>query len=374
MIAVLVSLVALIAAGALAIDAGAIWVARTHLQNAADAAALAGAKDLVDSTGNVSLSVAQSQALSFGAQNESIHESVTILPGDLEFGSWDPDARTFDTSVDLSDPELVTALKVRTRADGSPNSPVSAFFSRVLGRTSFDVGAEAIAYLGFAGPPGPGGVPLPIAIDCCELRGSPHCDQDYCATINSNPPNPCMLDDPQDDGVTQVSCLEFFSTPEQNACWTSLEQFDSSVNTPEMLDIIRNNNMDEVPDYIQLDNGTKTPVISEINDRFQGSGNWDLSNRSGEDIYLPKTGVADSWVVALPVVECQDSDNCAGSQPALIVGFVCFEIREVVVTPDKIIRGRFLCPGDDAMDRCDLPSSSGGGPFGIRAQFPVLVQ
>jgi uncharacterized membrane protein len=41
MIVVLVSLVALLVTSALAIDAGMVWAARTQLQNAADADALA---------------------------------------------------------------------------------------------------------------------------------------------------------------------------------------------------------------------------------------------------------------------------------------------------------------------------------------------
>jgi uncharacterized membrane protein len=41
MIVVLVSLVALLVTSALAIGAGMVWAARTQLQNAADAAALA---------------------------------------------------------------------------------------------------------------------------------------------------------------------------------------------------------------------------------------------------------------------------------------------------------------------------------------------
>ena len=94
---------------------------------------------------------------------------------------------------------------------------------------------------------------------------------------------------------------------------------------------------------------------------------------SGTDRYAPFDGTMDSWVVALPVVECQSSDHCAGGSPARVVGFVCFEVREVAVTPEKIIRGRFLCADDPLISECDL-SGSGGDPFGLRARSPVLVQ
>jgi hypothetical protein len=45
------------------------------------------------------------------------------------------------------------------------------------------------------------------------------------------------------------------------------------------------------------------------------------------------------------------------------------------VTPDKLIRGRFICETDPLFDECDLGlTKSGGLNFGIRADIPVLVQ
>jgi hypothetical protein len=123
------------------------------------------------------------------------------------------------------------------------------------------------------------------------------------------------------------------------------------------------------------DNGTKTPVVDDINDRFLGEGKWAGGKGDGVDRYAPFDGKADSWVVTLPVVECQTGVHCAGGSETEIVGFVCFEIREVEVTPDKEIRGRFLCPTDPLFEEeCDITTGSGGDDFGIRADIPVLVQ
>ena len=73
-------------------------------------------------------------------------------------------------------------------------------------------------------------------------------------------------------------------------------------------------------------------------------------------------------------MECQTGINCAGGVANEIVGFVCFEVREVVVTPDKIIRGRFLCPTDALFSECDAGTTTTGGlDFGFRADIPVLV-
>jgi hypothetical protein len=44
-------------------------------------------------------------------------------------------------------------------------------------------------------------------------------------------------------------------------------------------------------------------------------------------------------------------------------------------SPEKIIKGRFLCPDDPLFAECPIgPTGSGGDCFGIRADFPVLVR
>jgi hypothetical protein len=216
---------------------------------------------------------------------------------------------------------------------------------------------------------------MPIAIDCCKLRG-PNCTDDYCATINSNPPNACALTVPQTTGANTVSCLEFSNTAEQNACWTVYDGDNPSINTSDLRDIASTGYQEEVDSLfpIFVDNGSKTPVIDEINNRMLGTGGY-VGNAAGSDRYAPFNGVNDSWVVGLPVVECQSSNHCAGGTAQEMVGFVCFEIREVLVTPDKIIKGRFLCANDPLFDECPVgPTTSGGDDFGIRADIPVLVR
>ncbi len=380
MVAVLVALVALIAAGALAIDVGLVWAARTQLQNATDAAALAGGANLIDETGpSVTLPDAETAVLGQAGLNPSVAApgGVVVDSTDISYGHWDLDARTFDAGVDLSDPGVVNAVDVISRSDGVANSPVPAFMARILGRDSFVVTAHATSYLGFAGRVGPGKLDLPIAIDCCKLRG-PDCEADYCETISSDPPNPCPLTGtvPAHQDAATVTCLEFANTAEQNACWTTYDGDSPSVNTPDILDIIETGYQGEVESLfpIYVDNGTKTPAIREIQDRMQGTGAY-VGNAAGSDRYPPTTGVNDSWVVGFPVIECQSEDHCAGGTVADMVGFVCFEIREVLVTPEKIIKGRFLCPDDPLFAECPIgPTGSGGEDFGIRADFPVLVR
>jgi Flp pilus assembly protein TadG len=380
MVTVLVALVALIAAGALAIDVGLVWAARTQLQNATDAAALAGGQNLIDKSGpSVTLADAEAAVLGQAGLNPSVAapDGVVVDTTDITYGHWDLDTRTFDPGVDLSDPDVVNAVNVVSRSDGAVNSPVPAFMARVLGRQDFTVTAQATAYLGFAGRVGPGRLDLPIAIDCCKLRGA-DCEADYCETITTNPPNPCPLTTPQDEGANTVTCLEFANTEEQNACWHVYDGDSPTVSTPDIIDIVETGYQGEVDSLfpIYVDNGTKTPVIDEIMNRMQGTGAY-VGNAAGTDRYAetPATSVNDSWVVGFPVIECQSEDHCAGGTVAEMVGFVCFEIREVLVTPEKIIKGRFLCPDDPLFAECPIgPTGSGGDDFGIRADFPVLVR
>ena len=377
MVTVLVALVALIAAASLAIDVGLVWAARTQLQAATDAAALAGAANLIDKTGPaVTLSEAIAATQGQAGLNQSVAaSSVNVENADIIVGHWDLASRTFNSSVDLNDPDAVNAVDVVSRSDGIANSPVPAFMARVLGRDSFDVSAHATAYLGYAGRVGAGKLDLPIAIDCCKLRGA-DCQADYCETITTNPPNPCPLTTPQTQGANTVTCLEFHNTAEQNACWTQYDGDHSSVNTPDVLDIIETGYQEEVESLfpIFVDNGTKTPLVDEIDDRMHGNGSY-TGSAAGTDRYAPFDGVEDSWVVGLPVIECQSEDHCAAGTAADMVGFVCFEIREVLVTPQKIIKGRFLCPSDPLFEECPIgPTGTGGDDFGIRADFPVLVR
>lgn len=375
MLTVVVALTALFAAAALAIDAGMVFVARTQAQNVSDAAALAAAYNLVDKTGpTVTLGAAEAAALGVAGVNNAVaNASVNIDPNDIVYGNWDLETESFDTGVDLGDPDVVTAVQVTSYlTDAGPNNPVPAFMARILGLDNFDVSATAIAYLGFAGSFNVGEVDLPIAIDCCQLAGS-DCKQDYCAAgapiINECP----LVENPYWVGQT-ATCLEFHNTAEQNACWTNFESGNNSVNTADLTGIVRDRNTYpiSVEEPIHVDNGDKTPVIGEIEERMMElppySEDEAIKDYDGD-------GINDSWVVRLPVVECQTDLNCAGGNAMRVVGAVCFEILEMTVTPDKIIRGNFMCDTHPRWSECDLGiTGSGGLDFNIRADLPVLVQ
>jgi hypothetical protein len=238
-------------------------------------------------------------------------------------------------------------VRVLGRRDSVQNGEVATFLGRIFGVDGIPVDAQAIGYMGFAGTMPPNSAALPIAIDCCSVAGNTPgalCEEDFCDWITNHPPNPCAL---VRDPSKTVTCLDFAPTGAQNACWTAFGTEDPAVSSRDLTDIIESRNDSPVgPDPIFLDNGTKTTVVDRINDRFLGTGRFN-GEPDGED--TDGDGVIDSWVVALPMVECQNpGDHCAQGSPAQVKGVVARH-QEVTVTPTRSSE-RFLCHG--RAERC----------------------
>lgn len=371
-ILVVIALLGLVGIAAWSTETGRMWQVKNQLQAIADSAALAGVGNLL--TNNFQIvdePAARTAAQTYAAQHEVLGDPVLVDGNDVEVGSWDLQSRNFTPHPGSSDPNEVRAVRVVTRRDDKTNGPVPTILGRAIGVDSVTVNTESIAYWGYAGTSdgsGRGDPELPITFDCCAISGSTpgdECNLDYCNTISQNPPNPCPLS----NGGT-ATCLEFHSTPDQNACWTQFDGDSPSINTADMMDIVENG-AGSVGGAVYLDNGTKTPVIKEIRDRFEGTGNY--GQPAGTD--TDGDGTVDSWVVKLPVVECQNpGDQCASGNAQTIVGFVCFDIQEVVVTPDKIIKGSFLCSSDPRCDNDGLGPGGTGPPGALSADYPVIVE
>ena len=363
---VTIALAALIGFAAWATETGRAWQTKNQLQVAADSSALAGVGNLFSADFlTVDEVAARLAATTYGAEHNAADvNNLTIAAADVEVGSWDMAAQTFTALPGNTDPDVVRSVRVITRRDNNANGPIDTILGRALGVPSLTVNTDAIAYWGFAGGGGPGTVDLPITIDCCQISGSragSTCSENYCNFVNNAIPNPCQLE----TGET-TSCLEFHSSPEQNACWTTFDGDKPSISTPGMTDIVENGNSGyvgyDVPIYI--DNGTKTPVVQDIKDKFDAEG---------VDTSDPPDGIKDSWVVTLPVIECQNpGDGCASGDTQYIKGFICMDIREVLVTPEKIIKGDFLCTTDS---RCDTTGFGPGGTIAgsFSSDYPVLV-
>src|SRR4051812_24915637 len=114
---------------ALALDIGYIAVARSQLQNAADAGAMAAASVMSTDTAAIT-----AEAQKYGSSNKVGSTPVTIASSDVEFGYWDASLRKF-TPSGVGNAVRVTAQR---KNEG-------LFFGRVLNKDSFDVKATAVA-------------------------------------------------------------------------------------------------------------------------------------------------------------------------------------------------------------------------------------
>jgi Flp pilus assembly protein TadG len=368
---VTVALVALLGFAAWSTETGQAWTAKGQVQATSDAAALAGAGELLVPNANqpATPGAAVTAAQTYGQQNPVLGVPITIPSADIETGSWDTPSRTFTPLPGQTDPSLVRAVRVLSRRDATANGEVPTVLGQIFGVTGIPVSADAIGYIGYAGSMPPGSAVLPVAIDCCAISGS-SCDQDYCQFVAANPPSPCTVN----DGGQTATCLEFFASTTQNACWSALDSSDPAVSSADLEDIIRTSNATEASDAIYVDNGTKTSVIQEIHDRFEGSGGH-YGSPAGTD--LDGDGDSDSWLVPLPILECQNpGDGCASGSNQEIVGITCFDVQEVLTAPSKVIKGQFVCPSDPrfSSSACGVGFGPGGSVPTIDAQWPVLVR
>lgn len=162
-----------ISGAALSVDLVRGSALQQSLHMAADAAALAAAARLPDT------SAATNVALAYVEKNMPAAQYGRVLdPADVEFGVWDPKTRAFTPQSGTA-----TAVRVTTRLSDQNQNAVGTFFAGILGRRSIDVAASAIA--------GRGGAPCVIALDpkspsATKLSGSALIEAEGCGVhVNS---------------------------------------------------------------------------------------------------------------------------------------------------------------------------------------------
>ncbi|HWN82859.1 MAG TPA: TadG family pilus assembly protein, partial [Candidatus Udaeobacter sp.] len=132
-------LMVVLGAAALAVDVSMLMAARTQLSIAADAAALAGVKELPFG----SRERARTRAVEYAARNEVLGTPVTLDlgqggGGDVELGFYDFDRHAFQPEDLMPNAVRVTARRTGERA-------VPTFFAAVFGRRHVDVSSRAVA-------------------------------------------------------------------------------------------------------------------------------------------------------------------------------------------------------------------------------------
>jgi Flp pilus assembly protein TadG len=163
-----VALGAILGLLALVFDLGQWFVVRNELQNLADAAALAGAKKLIQAKDKdnpqaaaVYCEEAIAAAQAVAAQNRSSGLAVSVSGGDIVLGKWNLRTASFERTGCSTNPLEVNAVQVTVRRDGSDNPQLSTFFAGFFGIPRMSNRATAVAYLGVAGT---SSLDLPFAV------------------------------------------------------------------------------------------------------------------------------------------------------------------------------------------------------------------
>lgn len=118
---------------ALAVDVGYMYVVRTDLQNAADAAALAACTSLTNESNLRYLAERYSRINHAGL-------GATLDPSDVQTGLWERYNRRFYSGLGPPNAVSIHVQRLRSRGNG-----VSLFFAKIFGLSETDLSATAIA-------------------------------------------------------------------------------------------------------------------------------------------------------------------------------------------------------------------------------------
>jgi hypothetical protein len=172
---------------AIGIDVAKLMATRTELQNAADAAALAGASAIDFTKGTIKPDTALAYAQAVAAANRAFkngEESIVLLGSDVTFPA-------------------PNQVKVTVRRDAGTGGAMITHVAQVLGVTSIDVKATAVAKAESVSSVCEKLVPMGAIVDPAVGAFLPGCSHSYALKIGSNgsgtPGNFQLLDFPDCD-------------------------------------------------------------------------------------------------------------------------------------------------------------------------------
>lgn len=332
---VTLSLLGFLAFCALAIDVGYMYASRNQLQNAVDAAALAGAGQLgnqrwEDADDQVTdpdkiIAVAQEVLSKNPVAGEGVNTSNSEI--EIEAGEWDHTATPkFNPSAPV---EKWDAVRVTVHKNN-----IGAFFSKLVGKDFFDVAADATAALSGLLKMAEGELEIPVGISTAWF------DEE-----NWEPGSFC--DQP----------IKFYPTGDMEGCagWNTFDESPANANT-----------LKDILDGLKDGTYESPEVISDSTSlEFTGgtvSSAFDNMNATYEEFKDPVTG---EWETTAVVYDYDDCSNPTGS--IKIVGFVTVVITDILSAPDKIIQAEVIC--DQVED-----NRGGGGEYGTMGRIPGLVE
>lgn len=327
----------------LAVDVGHLYVVRGKLQNAADAAALAGAwslyRKIPPTPGEIpslDWERARTAATNFIAENNSdLASSVPLVNGTIEVGYWPPLNPGDPLSTVLTSPSQVPAVRATiSRSDGNNGGPVSTFFMKILDSTKVSVPVSsrpAVAVSGFPGSVSPS-ILFPMALSKCMT-------DDIFSRPPAEWPNPININSPYGPGG--ADCF--------SGQWTSFKLDSNAV--PTIRDLMLNGNPDPLAtgDDIWIQPGAEATLYQ--------TNKWTPP--------LPAGGMD----VVMAIVDTQSTDLKTKGERE-ITGFATFHIDGTNATgADKYVFGHFI-----SFSATYPTGISPGGPASNIVTPPQMVQ
>jgi len=298
---VAVALVAVLSVAALALDVGHVYVVRTQLQNAADAAALSGASRLWPHSGSpVSTpqwSAAEAAASTTAPTNSA--DGSLLTQYEVRSGYWNlahtPSGLQSQGITPGTNDAAAVEVIVRKSA-GYNGGPVANWFAALFGRTTSDVSARATAVSASPGSMSPSALaPVAIAKEVADLYG--------------------------DTTTTLILGSPYFYPNSLAGQWTSFLLDENS--TTAVRGLIENGN----PDTISV--GDMIWILPGVHNTLYDNGNQPSidHNYAGRTIILP---IVDAVLSATTHAE------------ARVVGFIGFHVDYATGGSTKTITGHFV--------------------------------
>lgn len=380
---------------ALAVDVGYGMVTKNELQNIADAAALASARQLgiiyqgmsydeqqaytVSSTDEATI---KNAAREVASRNKAGGSYITVSDQDIVIGTWDPSKTPDHLTPTMLHPD---AIRVTARRDNVANLPLSTLFARVFGTQTLNVRATAAAALTGQSTSKPGELELPVGIsrwwfdnNACNdyIQFNPSNSPDSCAgwtswEYNSNDANlrKILAENPQ------------YLSPETFASDSVFNFIGGQLSNPTFDSLL---SLFQVKGYDVDVNGN--PILGA-----DGKPMRDATG-SGQEVHLCEKPLETDCAVPCDAtyttrlyypdgtprnkhewpttVVVYDSGDCSNpNQSILILGFARVNVNNVCNAPYKLIRGIVECNYVSPTDE-----RGGGGPYGIRGPIPGLVE
>ncbi|AWV01837.1 pilus assembly protein TadE [Burkholderia sp. JP2-270] len=251
----LLFLIPLLSFGALAIDVAWVATVRNQLQNAADAAALAGADAMMSPSGGA-LNWSQAAPAANGVIAQNSAAGAALSTGTVTTGYWNvtrSPASMQATTITPGSYDVPAVQVTVTRAPGVNGGSIPLLLGGLLGIPGASGSATAVAVLAAPGGVAAGGL-FPIAIDQCVYN------QYWNAATNQPLINP-LTGQPYEFSITNG---QTYGTLCMGGQWTSFQSTATDTTTMGGLMVTGNPTTLNIGDSIYLATGVKATLYTSV--------------------------------------------------------------------------------------------------------------